>query len=328
MGVSLWIKTLGTISGMVGPGSGNVWERRQYLMSKTRLTAFLAVFLVAIASFVVAGCGSSSSTTTGSETTAETSEGGGEEAAGGGGEEAASGGGEKLTVGSDIPYPPFEFGKPGSYTGFDVDLMDAIGEEIGREPEFIKSSFETIFRDVAQGKFEAVMSAATITEEREKVVSFSLPYYLSEQAIVVAEGSSIKGLADLKGKIVAAQQGTTGLELGKEKAEAAELRPYPEGPTAINALKAGTVEAVIIDDPVAVKATEELSGIEIAEKVETDETYGIAFAKGSTELLEQINEGLKKTIENGKYAKVYEKWFHEAPPLPGLEKAIKEAESK
>ena len=172
------------------------------------------------------------------------------------------------------------------------------------------------------------MSAATITEEREKVVSFSLPYYLSEQAIVVAEGSSITGLSDLKGKVVAAQQGTTGQELGKEKAEASELRPFPEGPDAINALKAGTVEAVIIDAPVALNATEELGGIEIAEKVPTEETYGIAVAKESTELLEQINEGLKETIENGRYAKVYEKWFHAAPPMEGLEKAIAEAEAK
>jgi ABC-type amino acid transport substrate-binding protein len=206
--------------------------------------------------------------------------------------------------------------------------MEAIGKEIGREPEFIDSSFETIFRDVGQGKFEAVMSAATITEEREKEVAFSLPYYLSEQAILVAEGSEITGLSDLKGKIVAAQQGTTGLELGKEKAEAKELRPYPEGPDADNALKAGTVEAVIIDAPVAKQQAEELGGIEIVEKVPTEETYGIAIAKTNTELLEQINEGLKKTIEDGSYAKVYEKWFKEAPPLEGLEKAIEEAEAK
>jgi polar amino acid transport system substrate-binding protein len=263
-------------------------------MSKTRLTA-CAVFLVAIASLVLAACGGGSSTTS--------------EGTGAGGEER-----KPLTVGSDIPYPPFEQGKKGSYTGFDVELMEAIGEEIGREPEFIDSSFETIFRDVAQGKFEAVMSAATITEEREKVVAFSNPYYLSEQAILVDEGSPITGLSDLKGKVVAAQQGTTGLELGKEKAEASELRPYPEGPDAINALKAGTVEAVIIDAPVAANAVEETGGIEVAEKVPTEETYGIAVAKESTELLEQINEGLAKTLENGKYTKVYEKWFHEAPP--------------
>jgi polar amino acid transport system substrate-binding protein len=297
------------------------------LSSKTRLAAMMAVLLVGVVAIVVAGCGGGSSSSSSSSTSEETTEaaGGGTEP---GGEEETSGGGETLTVGSDIPYPPFEQGKKGSYTGFDVELMEAIGKEIGREPEFIDSSFETIFRDLAQGKFEAVMSAATITEEREKVVAFSNPYYLSEQAILVKEGSSITGLADLKGKTVGAQQGTTGLELGKEKAEAGELRPFPEGPDADNALKAGTVEAVIIDAPVAKQQAEELGGIEIVEKVPTEETYGIAIGKENTELVEQINEGLMKTIEDGSYATVYEKWFKEAPPLEGLEKAIEEAESK
>jgi polar amino acid transport system substrate-binding protein len=298
-------------------------ERRHYSMTKIRLAALFAALLLAIAALVVAGCGGGSSSSSSSSTSEESSE-----SDGGGGAEESSGGGEKLTVGSDIPYPPFEQGKKGSYTGFDVELMEAIGKEIGREPEFIDSSFETIFRDLAQGKFEAVMSAATITEEREKVVAFSNPYYLSEQAILVKEGSEITGLADLKGKVVGAQQGTTGLELGKEKAEAGELRPFPEGPDADNALKAGTVEAVIIDAPVAKQQAEELGGIEIVEKVPTEETYGIAIGKEDTELVEQINEGLMKTIEDGSYAKVYEKWFKEAPPLAGLEKAIEEAESK
>jgi ABC-type amino acid transport substrate-binding protein len=298
-------------------------------MTRIRPAALFAALLLAIAALVVAGCGggsSSSSSSSTSEESSETSGGGAEEAETG---EEAEGGGETLTVGSDIPYPPFEQkASGGGYTGFDVELMEAIGKEIGREPEFIDSSFETIFRDVGQGKFEAVMSAATITPEREKEVAFSLPYYLSEQAILVQEGSEIKGLADLKGKVVAAQQGTTGLELAKEKAEASELRPFPEGPDADNALKAGTVEAVIIDAPVAKQQAEELGGIEIVEKVPTEETYGIAVSKENTELVEQINEGLMKTIEDGSYATVYEKWFKEAPPLSGLEKAIEEAEAK
>ena len=271
-------------------------------MSKTRLAALFAVFLVAIAALAVAGCGGSddSSSTSGGETSASTGESGG--------------GGEPLTVGSDIPYPPFEEGKPGNYTGFDIELMDAIGEKIGRTPEYQDTSFETIFRDVAQGKFEAVISAATITEEREKVVAFSNPYYLSEQAILVKEGSDIKGLADLKGKVVAAQQGTTGLELGKEKANAGELRPYPEGPDAVNALKAGTIEAVIIDAPVAQNAVEKSGGVEIAEKVPTEEEYGIALAKDNTALLEEINQGLEEVIDDGTYTTIYEKWFKLEPP--------------
>jgi len=266
-------------------------------MRKIRLTAVVAVFLLALASVAAGGCG-----------------GGSDETTGGGGSGGGGGGAEPLKVGSDIPYPPFEQGKPGNYTGFDIELIEAIGERIGRTPEVQDTSFETIFRDVAQGKFEAVISAATITEEREQAVDFSNPYYLSEQAVLVKEGSDVKTLKDLEGKTVAAQQGTTGLELAKEELGGSEIRPYPEGPDAVNALKAGTVEGVVIDAPVAAEAVEKSGGIEIAEKVPTEETYGIAVAQGDEGLLEEINEGLKEVEEDGTYKKIYEKWFHLEPP--------------
>jgi len=264
-------------------------------MRSTRLTAMFAVFLLAITSLIVVGCGSSD------DTTGSTGSSGG-------------GGSEPLTVGSDIPYPPFEQGKSGEYTGFDIELMEAIGEKIGRTPEFQDTSFETIFRDVAQGKFEAVISAATITEEREKAVDFSNPYYLSEQAVLVKEGSDVKSLEDLEGKTVAVQQGTTGQELAKEELGGSEIRPFPEGPDAVNALKAGTVEGVIIDAPVAQNAVEKSGGVEIAEKVPTEEEYGIAVAQGETELLEEINTGLEEVLDDGTYKKIYEKWFKLEPP--------------
>lgn len=268
-------------------------------MSKTRLSALFALLLVAVVAMVAAGCGSDDDTTGGGTETSASTEGGG---------------GEPLSVGSDIPYPPFEQGKPGEYTGFDIELMEAIGEKIGRAPEFTDTSFETIFRDVAQGKFDAAISAATITEEREKTVAFSDPYYLSEQAILVEEGSDITGIDDLAGKTVGAQQGTTGLELGKEKANAGDLRPYPEGPDAVNALKSGVIEAVIIDAPVAQNAVEEAGGVEIAEKVPTEEAYGIALAKDNTALLDEINKGLEEVIDDGTYTTIYEKWFKLEPP--------------
>ncbi len=268
-------------------------ESEAGLISKARLTALAAVLLAGVISVLVVGCGSSS------DSSSSTS---------------AGGGGEALTVGSDIPYPPFEQGKPGGYTGFDIELMEAIATKIGRTAEFQDTSFETIFRDVAQGKFDAVISAATITPEREKAVAFSTPYYLSEQAVLVKEGSEIKSLEDLEGKTVGVQQGTTGQELAKEKANASEVRPYPEGPDAVNALKAGTVEAVVIDAPVAANAVEKSGGIEIAEKVPTEEEYGIAVSKDETELLEEINQGLKEVQEDGTYAKIYKKWFKLEPP--------------
>jgi len=262
-------------------------------MSKSHPSWLLAALAVCAVAVFAAGCGSSS------DDSSSTSGGGS---------------GEALTVGSDIPYPPFEQGKAGNYTGFDIELIEAIAEKIGRTAQVQDTSFETIFRDVAQGKFDAVISAATITPEREKAVAFSDPYYLSEQAILVKEGSEIEGLEDLEGKTVGAQQGTTGLELGKEKANAGELRPYPEGPDAVNALKSGTVEAVIIDAPVAQNAVEKSGGVEIAEKVPTEETYGIAVAKDNTELLGEINTGLEEVVNDGTYTTIYEKWFKLAPP--------------
>jgi ABC-type amino acid transport substrate-binding protein len=265
------------------------------LISKSRMSPLLLALAVGAIAIFAAGCGSSDDSTTG-------------------GGASTSAGGAPLTVGSDIPYPPFEQGKSGNYTGFDIELMEAIGEKIGRTPEFQDTSFETIFRDVAQGKFEAVISAATITEEREKAVAFSDPYYLSEQAILVKEGSDIESLADLSGKTIGAQQGTTGLELAKEKSDAGEIRPFPEGPDAVNGLKSGTIEAAIIDAPVAQNAVEKAGGVEIAEKVPTEEEYGIALAKDNTELLDEINTGLKEVIDDGTYTTIYEKWFKLEPP--------------
>lgn len=263
-------------------------------MSKTRLTALIAVLAMGVVTLVVAGCG-----------------GGGNSS---GESNAGRGKGKPLSVGSDIPYPPFEQGKPGHYTGFDIELIEAIGKKIGRKPEVQDTSFETIFRDLAQGKFETVISAATITPEREKAVDFSNPYYLSEQAVLVKEGSPIKSLSELEGKTVAVQQGTTGQQLAKEKLGGSEIRAYPEGPDAVNALKSGTVEGVIIDAPVAQNAVEKSGGVEIAEKVPTEEKYGIAVAQGDTELLAAINRGLKEVEEDGTYAKIYRKWFHVEPP--------------
>jgi len=276
-------------------------------MRKTWSTALFAVLLLALASVVAIGCGGGGSSTSS------------------GGSETSEGGGETLTVGSDIPYPPFEQGKAGNYTGFDIELMEAIGEKIGRTPEFQDTSFETIFRDVAQGKFDAAISAATITEEREKAVDFSNPYYLSEQAVLVKEGSSIKSLEELEGKTVGVQQGTTGQELAKEEIGGAEIRPFPEGPDAVNALKSGTIEGVVIDAPVAENAVEKSGGVEIAEKIATEEDYGIVVAQGETELLEEINKGLEEVEKDGTYAKIFEKWFH-APPPKAVFSATHEAE--
>jgi polar amino acid transport system substrate-binding protein len=276
-------------------------------MKKTHLPILLAALAVFALAVLAVGCGDSN------------------DDSGGGG----NGGGAKLTVGSDVPYPPFEeFGKSKTeFKGFDIELMEAIAAKVGREVEFKDTSFDTIFRDLAQGKFDAVASATTITEEREETVDFTNPYYLpSAQSIVVKKGGpSLKSAKDLEGLIVGVQQGTTGEEYVEEEIDTKELRTYPQGPDTIPALKAGTIDAVVIDRPVAEKAIEADSGIEISGGIETEEQYGFVVQQGDEELLDEFNEALEEVIDSGEYETIYKKWFHKPVP-PGIGTTTHEAE--
>jgi polar amino acid transport system substrate-binding protein len=276
------------------------------MSGNSRLAALLAALAIASLAVLAVGCGDDDNGTTG----------------GGGG------GGEKLTVGSDVPYPPFEeFGKTKTeFKGFDVEVVEAIAEKIGRTPEFKDTSFDTIFRDLAQGKFDMVASATTITDEREETVDFTNPYYLpSAQSIVVKKGNSdLKTDKDLEGLVVGVQQGTTGEEYVEEEIKTKELRTYPQGPDTIPALKAGTIDAVVIDRPVAENIIEADSGLEISGGIETEEQYGFVVQQGDEELLDELNEGLQEVIDSGEYETIYKKWFHKPVP-PGIGTTTHEA---
>jgi len=278
------------------------------MSGNSRLTALLTALAIASLAVLAAGCG-------GGDDNGTTGGGGG-------------GGGEKLTVGSDVPYPPFEeFGKTKTeFKGFDVEMVEAIAEKIGRTPEFKDTSFDTIFRDLAQGKFDMVASATTITDEREETVDFTNPYYLpSAQSIVVKKGNTdLKTDKDLEGLVVGVQQGTTGEEYVEEEINTKELRTYPQGPDTIPALKAGTIDAVVIDRPVAENIIEADSSLEISGGIETEEQYGFVVQQGDEELLDELNEGLEEVIDSGEYTTIYKKWFHKPVP-PGIGSTTHEA---
>jgi polar amino acid transport system substrate-binding protein len=221
-----------------------------------------------------------------------------------------------LLIGTDAPYPPFEIGTPddADFGGFDIDLGRAIAENLGLEAEFVDTSFDTIFRDVAANQFDIVIAASTITPGRQKTVNFSDPYYEAQQALVVPEGSDITSPEDLSGLIVAAQDATTGETYANDETDAGEVRGFPEGPDAINAVITGQADAAIIDQPVAAEAVEKQGGIEIAAEIPTDELYGIAISKENPELLEAVNSALATLKEDGTMADLYEEYFSTEPP--------------
>jgi polar amino acid transport system substrate-binding protein len=217
-----------------------------------------------------------------------------------------------LTVGSDIPYPPFEFGKP-PYEGFDLDVVRAIGKGLGSKVTFKKTPFDTIFRDLAQGKFNMVVSAATITPERAKTVDFSSSYFPADQSLMVKKGSSIKTVDDVAGKVIGAQLGTTGADYAKNKTKAKTVRTYDLIDDAFNALEAGQIEAVINDCPVSKYAEKAHKDLVVVQAIETNELYGMAFAKGSDDLRNAVNEQLAKLKDNGGLQKISFKWFGGKP---------------
>jgi polar amino acid transport system substrate-binding protein len=219
-----------------------------------------------------------------------------------------------LTVGTDTPFPPFEIGQPPNISGYDIDVLNAVAEQLGLTAEYTDTSFDTIFRDVAAGQYDIAAAASTITPGRQKTVNFSDPYYEAQQALLVPEGSDIASVDDLSGAIVGAQDGTTGETYANDETDASEVRGFPEGPDAVSALITGQVDAVIIDQPVAVDALEKQGGVEIAEEIPTNELYGFAMSKENPALLEAVNEALQTIKDDGTIADLYEQYFQSEPP--------------
>lgn len=263
-------------------------------MPTTRLLAVLAALALALAA-----CGEDDPTVTGPDD-------------GSGPEELPLIEEGVLTVGSDLAFAPFEFIEEGEERGFDIDLMDAIAEELGVEATYVDADFDGILGQLATGEFDVVISALTITEDRAETVDFSDPYFEAVQALVVAEGSDIEGEDDLAGVAVGAQAGTTGLDYANENFTDSEIVEYPEYPAAFTALEAGELDAVIADLPAADDAARGSEELVITTEIDTDEQYGIAVDPDKPELLDAVNEALATLIEDGTYAEIFEEWFPEA----------------
>ncbi len=221
-----------------------------------------------------------------------------------------------LKVGSDIAYAPFEFmddkQKP---TGFDIELINAIGADIGYTKVNIETAaFDGLIPALQAGKYDAVISAMTITDDRAKSVQFSDKYFKTVQYIAMKKGSSFAKLADLKGKKVGVQLNTTG-QFAVEKL-GITTKKYDTTPDALNDLINGGVDAVVADSPVvlwfqAQNATAQITSVE----ADSDqEYYGIAMKLGNTELSGKMNASLKKLIDNGKYKEIFKKWFKKDAP--------------
>jgi polar amino acid transport system substrate-binding protein len=220
----------------------------------------------------------------------------------------------QLSVGTDTPYPPFEIGQPPDISGYDIEVMNGIAEELGLDVEYTATGFGTIFRDTANGQFDTAAAASDIDEKREQVVDFTDPYYLSSTALMVAADSDIASTEDLAGEIVGVQDGTSQQDYAEEETDASEVRGFPEGPNAIAALETGQVEAVLIDQATAVVGLEKAPDLSIAEEIPTDVFFGFAVAPDNDALREAMNEALATLKEDGTIEELYAEYFDGAAP--------------
>ncbi|WP_411964199.1 basic amino acid ABC transporter substrate-binding protein [Haloferax sp. YSMS24] len=241
------------------------------------------------------------------------------------------GGSETITIGSDIPYRPFEWETTdGELTGFDVDIAQAVfTDELGYEHEFQKTSFDGIIPSLNNGNFRVIMSAMTITEERAEKIDFSDAYFTAYQTIIVLKNGDISSKEDLKGKTVGVQKGTTGAgaadALKEEFGGDLTIQRYDQVNGAFDALINNQVVAVVNDNTVNAEFVNEreddvkfLEGEGAASEAGkeappyltlTVEEYGIGFRKDDDDLREEVNGALATIKDNGTYDEIYSKYF-------------------
>jgi lysine-arginine-ornithine-binding protein len=244
-------------------------------------------------------------------------------AVGCGSNQADQSGKKKVVIASDTAYAPFEFqDETGNYVGFDIDLVKAIGEVANLDVEIRSMNFDGIIPALETSSVDGAVSAMTITEERQKKVNFTVPYYRSGQSIAVrSDNETIKGWNDLEGKSIGVQIATTGADEARLIPNTKKVTDYNTINEAFLAVKSGAVDAVVNDFPVSayfVKQNKD-QDVKMVGDLKTSEHYGIVFPKANTELLATFNNALKTLKENGKYAEIYKKWFGVEPQayLPG-----------
>lgn len=233
---------------------------------------------------------------------------------------------EPWQVGTEPTFPPFEMkdNATGALQGFDVDLINAIGEAAGRPIELVSLPFDGLIPALQSKTLDAVISGMTITAERAKTIDFSRPYFKAGLAIAVRDGTDdIQGFDDLKGRAIAVQIGTTGAEQAAA-IDGAKISTFDSASLALQELVNGQVDAVVNDLPVTLYAINEasLQGVKVVGELLTEEYYGIAVPKDAAALA-TINTALDTIIQNGTYDDIYRKWFVADPPtLPAIAPAL------
>jgi ABC-type amino acid transport substrate-binding protein len=234
---------------------------------------------------------------------------------------------ETLTIGTRTGSPPFAYvNSKNEWVGFTIDLVEqlvlpAISQKVGKTIKLEKkeSTPPTRIPLLSSGAVDLVAGTMTDTRARRDSVDFSITFFVTGAQFLVKKGSPIKGIKNIDGKRIAAQQGSTNAKIIREKAPKAQLREFPDQPAAFQALIQGQVDAYTNDGiqlaGLKMKAPNPAQW-EIVGDFFSYEPYGMAMRKNESDFRNVVNNGLMDGIESGKFFEIYDKWFGPKGELP------------
>ena len=217
---------------------------------------------------------------------------------------------ETLTMVTNAEFPPYEYKEGDKVVGIDADVAQAIADKLGMKLEIVDTKFDAIIPGVQSGKYDMGMAGMTVTPERKQSVAFSDSYAKGIQSIIVKQGSDIKSVDDLSEKTkIGVQLGTTGDIYAKDDFGDEAVQEYDKGADAVQALLAGKIDCVIIDNEPAKSFVAANEGLEILKTSYAEEDYAICFKKDNTELQTKVNDALKELIADGTLQKIVNKYI-------------------
>ncbi len=233
----------------------------------------------------------------------------------------------ELTIGTRTGSPPFAYVNPkNEWVGFSIDLVEqliapAVAKKIGKPVKVVKkeSTPPTRIPLLTSNAVDLIAGTMTDTRTRRDSVDFTVTFFVTGAQFLVKKGSPIKGIGDIAGKRIAAQQGSTNARIIRERVPNAQLREFPDQPAAFQALLQGQVDAYTNDGI-------QLAGLKVKAQNPADwdivgdfysyEPYGMALRKGDSDFRAAVNNGLFEGIESGKFFELYDKWFGPRGELP------------
>lgn len=222
---------------------------------------------------------------------------------------------DKIVIGLDDSFPPMEFrDSSNNLIGFDIDVANEISKRLNIKFEFMPTEWSGVIQSLNSKRFDIILSALSVTPDREKEIAFSKPYILEKQIVVVRKAeTSINSPEDLKGKTVGVQMGSTSEEAMKDlEKDMKEVKKYDKNTDALQDLAIGRTDAVVVDELVGrYYIKEQGDKYKILSKELTKEPIAVGFRKADNDLKDKFDKVLDEMRKDGTMEKISKKWFGE-----------------